>query len=329
MAISPLSLNIISRDNNSGLTKDVAMIIDALQGEAINISWYAVGKPSLRHKVRRVSTSLEQWFNQRLQQQPRYDVNLFLEDVVPRWLPFARVNLLIPNQEWFRESWTPYLSQFDYILCKTRLAEEIFRPWGRTYYIGFTSCDRRDRRITPNYDRAFHLSGPSPRLQTQLLVQLWSERPDFPPLTLINHSISSSESLPKNLHLVREFIPDDTLPSFQTQHGIHIYPSRCEGFGHRLMEGMSSQGVVVTTDAPPMNEIVTPDCGVLVPYEKTQPQNWGTQYHVTHDTLTAALETLWGTDIATRRAWGKQARQYYEERDRAFRQRLPELLRNL
>ncbi|TVR09861.1 MAG: hypothetical protein EA395_09640 [Phormidium sp. GEM2.Bin31] len=78
-----------------------------------------------------------------------------------------------------------------------------------------------------------------------------------------------------------------------------------------------------------MNEIVMPDCGILVPYEETQPQHWGTQYHVTHRTLTAALETLWGTDIATRRAWGEQARQYYEERDRTFRQRLPELLRNL
>lgn len=329
MPTSSLSLNIISRDNNSGLTNDVAIIMDALQGEAINISWYTVGKPHLRHKLRRVSTSLEQWFSQRLRQQPRYDVNLFLEDVVPRWLPFARVNLLIPNQEWFRETWSPYLSQFDYILCKTRLAEEIFKPWGRTYYIGFTSRDRCDRRVTPDYDRAFHLSGPSPRLQTQLLLKLWSQRPDFPPLTLISQTIKPSESLPENLHLVSEFIPDNTLPSLQTQHGVHIYPSRCEGFGHRLMEGMSCQAVLVTSDGPPMNELVTPERGVLVPYHKSEPQHWGQQYFVSLETLTTYLEKLWGTDLATRRAWGEHARQYYEESDRAFRKRLPELLRNL
>lgn len=327
--MSNISINLIARDNASGLTRDALMLMELLQGEGFDISWCRACEPGLRGQfpTQALLRCQQRW--RRWRRQPRYDVNLFIEGVVPWWVPHAHFNLLIPNQDWFHGYWRPYLKEFDYILCKTEIAEKVFSPWGRTLYIGFTSEDCQLPEITPNYDRAFHLGSDRVRLKTDLIWQIWREHPDFPPLTLSSRTLPPKTEIPKNLTWIRDFIPTAKLRRLQNSHGVHLYPTRIEGFGHRITEAMSCRGALLTTDAPPMNEIVTPDCGILVPYEKTQPQHWGTQYHVTHDTLTAALETLWGTDISTRRAWGKQARQYYEERDRSFRQRLPELLRNL
>lgn len=47
----------------------------------------------------------------------------------------------------------------------------------------------------------------------------------------------------------------------------HIYPSKIEGYSHSINIGRLLEAVVVTTDAPPMNEFITSDIGVLVPYE--------------------------------------------------------------
>lgn len=329
MTLSPRSINLIARDNSSGLTRDALMLMKLLHEAGFDVSWCRACEPGLRGQfptqaLLRLQQGWRRWRNQ-----PCYDINLFIEGVVPWWFPHAHFNLLIPNQDWFHDYWRPYLKNFDYILCKTKIAETVFSPWGNACYIGFTSEDCQVREISPNYDRAFHLGSDRVRLKTDLICKIWQEHPDFPPLTLSSSNLPLKTKIPKNLTLIRDFIPTVELRTLQNSHGVHLYPTRIEGFGHRITEALSCRAAVLTTDAPPMNEIVSPDCGILVPYEETQPQNWGTQYHVTHRSLTAALETLWGTDIATRRAWGEQAREYYEERDRAFRQRLPELLRNL
>lgn len=323
------SVNIIAEDNASGLSRDAQLLQGILDLAGYEVTWYRLGKPELRHKLRRLTTSLEQAFSQRVRQRPLYDINLFVERVVPRWLPFARYNLLLPNQEWFRDDWTPYLAQFDAVLCKTRHAEAIFAPHSRAVYVGFTGSDRRLAELSPDYDRAFHLASRMPRLGTHLLLKIWRDRPDFPPLTLIRHyPLNPADALP-NLNYIGEFVSETALLELQNQHGVHIYPTEVEGFGHRLSEAMSCAAATVTTDAPPMNELVTPDRGMLVPYGRSEPRCWGERFFVEVEALTQTLESFWGSDISQRRQWGEGGRAYFEESDRAFRQRLAEVLQNL
>ncbi|MGM0457095.1 MAG: glycosyltransferase [Cyanobacteriota bacterium] len=330
MSTTPLSVNIVAQDNASGLTRDVQIIMEALNSPDFELSWCSACRPGLRHQFpRQMMARLEQLLYRARYQQPRYDVNLFVEGVVPWWFPFARFNLLIPNQDWFHGYWQPYLKYFDYILCKTHLAERVFSPWGQTYYIGFTSSDRRDWQITPNYDMAFHLGSDRVRLGTKLILQVWQQHPEFPQLTLISQNLPPTTQRAKNINIINQFIPEPYLIRLQNQHGVHIYATRIEGFGHRIMEAMSASAATVTTDAPPMNELVTPERGLLIPYNRTTPQNWGTRYHVDVKGLTKTLETLWGSTTQTRQTWGEQGRAYYEDSRRGFQQRLLTILKNL
>ncbi len=42
-------------------------------------------------------------------------------------------------------------------------------------------------------------------------------------------------------------------------------PSSTEGYGHYINEGRSVGGIIITLDAPPMNELVSSDNGILIP----------------------------------------------------------------
>ena len=47
---------------------------------------------------------------------------------------------------------------------------------------------------------------------------------------------------------------------------VHVCPSSREGFGHYINEARSVSAVIITVDAPPMNEFVTnATSGILIP----------------------------------------------------------------
>lgn len=44
----------------------------------------------------------------------------------------------------------------------------------------------------------------------------------------------------------------------QAEHPIHVCASEREGFGHYINEARAAGALVVSTDHPPMNELITP-----------------------------------------------------------------------
>jgi glycosyltransferase involved in cell wall biosynthesis len=169
----------------------------------------------------------------------------------------------------------------------------------------------------------FHLGGRSINKGSQPLLDLWLRKPHWPALTLVQRAkLQRPAHLPDNLRLIDDYLDDAELQRLQNQHLFHLCPSETEGFGHHLVEGMSVGAVVLTTDAPPMNEMVAADCGVRAAYSRTGVQRLATTYFVDPIALETGVERLLALSVEERRARSEAARAWWEANDRAFQQRL-------
>jgi glycosyltransferase involved in cell wall biosynthesis len=255
-----------------------------------------------------------------------YDVNLFIESISAKDVQFGRFNCFIPNPEWFREENMPYLSAMDMVLCKTHDAVSAFRPLAReTRHVGFTSTDRFDPDIRRSDELlCLHAAGASPSKGTSAVVEAWRRHPEWPRLVVIRSPAwYSGEAVPKeptapNIEYVIERLDDRTWRHYQNTCEVHVCPSEAEGFGHIIVEAMSCAAVVITTDGPPMNELVTTDRGVLVSYSRSEPMRLGSSYFVDVDDLERQVVRVLKMGQRERHALGRIARTWYENQTKAF-----------
>ncbi|MDE0836363.1 MAG: glycosyltransferase [Akkermansiaceae bacterium] len=253
----------------------------------------------------------------------RADVAFHIERVAPWWKRKASRHFLIPNQERFPERLLPRLGMVDRVLCKSRHAEEIFsRHHADVRFIGFTSENRDLPDVEPDYGRFFHLAGRSTLKNTELLLELWRAHPEWPKLTLVQHPENAPRTVPRNVELVDRYMGDDELKILQNTCGIHLCPSFSEGWGHYIVESMSCAAVTVTTAAPPMDELVTPERGITVGVFRSEPRHLGMNFHVDPTELAAAVERLIAMPAGEKRMLGIAGREWFLENDKAFSGRL-------
>jgi len=315
-------INIITADNNSGLSRDATIVATILKQANFKVTFFDINSLSRDDR--------DQPLNSSFPKTPIHDINLFLEHFVPPLFPCAKLNCLIPNQEWFWQEWLPDLPHFDYILCKTRFAQRIFNKLGcRTEFISFTSFDRLDETQTKRYDKFFHLAGKSPQKGTNAILGIWQSNPGLPHLTLRRNWQELDRIDAANIEYITEHLDDTVLRDYQNSHGIHLCPSEAEGFGHGIVEAMSCRSVILTTNAPPMNELITSDRGILVDCNTAQVQGVGINYYVDRQALEQKIHQVLGMDNTTKKQWGDQARAWYEYNDAFFRHRIVDILNNI
>lgn len=316
-----LYINIQARQNQAGLARSAELLADVLRsaGCAVTINMAHHSRLThIRHKAAKLTRT------------HAYDLNIFLEEIKPYCLPLAKRQILVPNQEWLRDECSPYLDEIHAVLCKTRHAEEIFREAGfRTTFVSFTSADRYDAGCPRNYDAFFHLAGSSTQKGTAPLVDLWLAHPEWPTLTIVQHPKNRLDVQARNIRYISEHIDDEMLRRLQNEMGVHVCPSEAEGFGHSIVEAMSCRALVITTDAPPMNEIVSADSGVLVKYDRTAPRRWGTAYYVDRGAMEDAIHAVIGMSTAEKAARGERARAWFERNDACFRRRVVDAVRSV
>lgn len=314
-----MHVHVLPTSDSTGLANDKRLLDGALRALGVRVLDFphpGYAPRSKRFRLKRLVTP-SLWPG-------RYDANVFLERIDARWFPAARRQLLVPNQEWLRDACRALLPRIDLVLCKTRHAEAIFRALGcRTIYTSFTSLDRAATCGAPRYPelahyavpRILHVAGSSTVKGTGALLRAWSRHPQWPELTvLLRPQILARLDAPMlaNVRYLMRTLEESELDRLMVEHNVHLCPSEAEGWGHNVAEALGCAAAVLTTDAPPMNELVTAERGVLVPASSSAPMRSGTRYRVDADALEDAIEGLLRASAEQRRALGHAARRWYE-----------------
>lgn len=190
--------------------------------------------------------------------------------------------------------------------------------------MGFSSRDCRSPLIENDYRLCFHVAGGSPFKGTQAILKAWSGKDYLSNLTiLIHHSLLHTTQ--PNVQWIMERISLSELRLLQNSCGIHLCPSETEGFGHYLMEAMSTGAVVITTDGPPMNEFIV-DKRCLVPYKHTAPCRLATRYLVDPEQLAKRVEELMALPVEELKKIGDRNRTNYLQKTEEFHHNLKRLM---
>ncbi|MDI9238649.1 glycosyltransferase [Lysobacter sp. LF1] len=313
-------LRVITRDNGAGLSRDLRLVIDALAPHH-DVRTMGLG-------ANRAANRIRQWYARaQCAAFGRIDVQLSLERVYAPMLDCARSNLLMPNPEWFQPAWVDLLPRFERVLCKSLHAVPIFEQLGcHAIYTGFTSEDRLDRDV-PRKDAFLHIAGRSSAKGTRAVLDAWLHHPEWPRLTVVQCARKARVlAASANIEHRVGYLHDDELRRLQNEHRFHLCPSEIEGFGHYIAEAMSVGAVVLTTDAAPMNELVTHDCGVLLACTAGTRLGLGIRHQVDRATIEAGVQHALSLDARARQRIGDAVRDRFVERDRAFRLRLASVI---
>ncbi|MGC4081752.1 MAG: glycosyltransferase family 4 protein [Vicinamibacterales bacterium] len=210
------------------------------------------------------------------------------------------------------------LREVDLVLFKTKHAFDLLsKETKAAALVGFTTVDRRDASVRRIPRTALHVAGWNPHKGTAAILASWSARPDWPEIRVVTQ-LKGLTGECRNVRVFNTRITDRALRSLQNECTVHVCPSEVEGFGHTLVEAMSCGAVTVTTAAPPMNEVITPEEGFLVPYSRTEPMGAGTRYLVDADSLADVMNRVWTLDSGTFEQLSKAARARFERMQSSF-----------
>ncbi len=303
---------VVARTNNYGVDRDTSLLSQAIRQAGFSVGASPInGRRLLDRIVKRQSAK-------RI---------IHIERAFPNWFSAAGENVLIPNQERFPRRHIGRLKGIDRVLAKSRHAAGIFSDLGvATEYLGFTSPDRFDNGVEKDWRRFFHLAGGSTLKGTEDILALWARHPEWPELVIVQKARNAPARVPDNVRLISGYLEEGELNRLQNACGVHLCPSRSEGWGHYILEGMACGALVLTTDAPPMNEHVSEDCGLLVACARTEPRHLGTNYYVDPQALETAIEWALAATEAERAELGRRARGRYLQIDKDFRARIAEKL---
>jgi len=314
--MTKVKINIITYNNQYGLTNDMKMLAKLLE----------------KHFKSKVEIKLVDFFHYKA---PRADINIFLETISKSLCKYADTNILIPNQEWYYRTWIPYLEDIDFIFVKTKYAEDLFKSLVPTRkdivkMIGWKSIDRREA-AEKDFKHFLHLCGRSKHKQTQDMIDCWEE--DFPKLTIVYspRDVSIKQKSQQNIEYITNRLSDEDLLKLMNKCGIHLCCSETEGYGHYIHEAKSCGSIVVTTNAPPMKDYVEQETGFLVKSsnKKSLKKHLGSKYILDHEDFKNVIRHIQSIDNKTLMKMGEKSRDSYLHEAKIFEDKLKDTMVDL
>ena len=275
--------------------------------------------------------------------QSQFDLVFSIEFPFYEKFKYGRKNVLMVNYEYILA--TKHLSgtliglqHTDLIICKTRFTVDymnwVKEKYNMTYTLVYTIHTSPIIEFSiPNRDTFawLHVPGKSVYKGTYDLIQCWIDNPHFPPLVLVcrdqlfNAIKDKIVDKPNILHT--RFV--DHVDRLQAYHLNHICISAVEGYGHYINEARGHSAFIVTTDYPPMNELINDECGYLVKpdiiHKASNSENVNYIYY-NRGVLDEEFKIIFQIPISERIKRGKRARKEYLKSDRFFRNAMNEFV---
>ncbi|CAI5739510.1 unnamed protein product [Hyaloperonospora brassicae] len=143
------------------------------------------------------------------------------------------------------------------------------------FYTKHTSRDVYQPAVQRDWTSFLHLAGSSPFKNTRVILEAWALHPEWPQVIVrvikadlcewIEDRFGDKDSWQlHNVDYACGSMPAEEKGQLQNRIGLHLCPSEAEGFGHYINEARSVGALILTTNVPPMNELVDEESGVLV-----------------------------------------------------------------
>lgn len=266
---------------------------------------------------------------------PQATIAIFLERVFERaYFADYQARFFLPNPEWLDpQSQQVARSIIDIMLHKSLSSRDMIAPlfpeMGH-HLLGFTSPD--PGCLVENHDAFAHFRGKATTRQTQSIAKIWGRRPELPHLFLQGYGQDLNLQIGRwmssgnmNLYL-GSFAEHADYFRDLAKAGIHLCTSQVEGFGHYLNESRAMGATIITLDAPPMNEMVTADSGVLVASEEAAPVHLGKRYKARTSAIEQAIDAVLALGPSARAELGRSARNAYKRDRQTFEDNMRSLL---
>ncbi|CEG45277.1 uncharacterized protein PHALS_01585 [Plasmopara halstedii] len=206
--------------------------------------------------------------------------------------PATKALYLMPNIEMYELNESHYW-RANLILCKTALCARYLRKWlrqqgnprnTRVVYTRHTTTNlvltvknesQNHKVLTKNFANVsfLHTTGKSIQKGTRQVLDCWLKQPDFPRLDfyidqeLYNSSFYDYDrriNKSSNVLLHTGQLSATDFGHVISQGRYFLCPSIMEGYGHYINQARSANALIITTNAAPMNELITPSSGALV-----------------------------------------------------------------
>jgi hypothetical protein len=205
------------------------------------------------------------------------DVHIYLEIPCRVAYPWAKVNVVIPNQEWwYKNEWSWVFEEpSSYFFYRTHYAEsrfkELVKPGCGSYISWYYPCAEVSTPLKNKKLQALFMVGGSVNkiAAARDLINFW--QPSYPPLIVVTASdISGCVFKQDNVNIKIGHISENEKRQLQDESLYHVCASVAEGFGYVMAEALSYGSIPIWPDIPVYNELWTPllnNLGKITTYE--------------------------------------------------------------
>lgn len=273
------------------------------------------------------------------------NIHLYISNVDKKWFPFADVKMLMINHELFFQSEKDKdlarYSELNYVLCRTQIgydwAMKIKLEQGFKYSIILTRFTTVFPSLSIQKDQnlILHSAGEHHWKQTDSIIKAWQKYPDLPLLILTCtgqcfrnvEPILKKGGYPRNIHFHKKLLDYEKFVSLKNRAGIHLCPSIVEGYGHYINESRKVKSLVITTNFPPMNELVDDTCGILINCSSYgNKKNGTTLCFVNEDDIYNAVKTALNLPEETRKLLVDRAYEKFISDEKEFKTTMKKLI---